>query len=223
MIAWPTGFIRVLLFFSLITAVGEGVMGTLFAPFVRAVLHGGAEALGVISGAQAVGGIVGGLVVASVGSQWQPARMLGIGSLLFGFVDLAIFLYPLLLVEAWPAAVGMVLVGLPGAVVTAGLMTLLQTHSQNSQRGRVFSLILLVRSVAMVVGTTAAGLLGDRVGIVPVLAFQGLGYVVGGLLLMVTLARVDRGAPHLWPMRRKGPHKQRSNGCQRELCVRTEW
>jgi Na+/melibiose symporter-like transporter len=194
-VSWHTPVIRVLLAFSLVTAVGEGIMGTLFAPFVRAVLHGGPQALGVITGAQAIGGVVGGLVVASVGSRWRPTRMLGLGSVVFGLVDLAIFLYPLLLVQAWPAAVGMVVVGLPGAIVTAGMMTLFQTHSTDAQRGRVFSLVLLVRSVATVVGTTAAGFLGDSVGIVPVLAFQGVGYVVGGLLVALTIPREEVSGP----------------------------
>jgi MFS family permease len=101
--------------------------------------------------------------------------------------------YPLLLVSAWPAIVGMVLVGLPGALVMAGQMTLLQRHTADAQRGRVFGLLFMVRSVAMVVGTTGAGLLGEAVGIVPVLAFQGVGYVVAGALVLFLLT--TRGAP----------------------------
>jgi Na+/melibiose symporter-like transporter len=186
-VAWHTTPLRVLLFFNAITAVGEGLMGTLFAPYVRSVLHGSAEVLGVVTSAQAVGGITGGLVVASLGHRWSPVRMLGLGSVVFGLVDLAIFLYPLLLVEAWPAVLGMVAVGVPGAIVTAGMMTIYQRETQDAQRGRVFSLVMLTRSVAMVVGTTTAGFLGDAIGIVPVLAFQGVGYVVAGLLVLTAL------------------------------------
>ena len=87
--------LRVLLMFSALTAVGEGIMGTLFAPFVRDVLHGGPQGFGLVAGIQAVGGIVGGLVVASVGDRFRPARLLAAASVAFGLVDLAIFLYPL--------------------------------------------------------------------------------------------------------------------------------
>jgi MFS family permease len=186
--AWNSPVVRVLLVFLLITSIGEGIMGTLFAPYVRDVLHSGAQTLGVITSVQAVGGIIGGFVAASVGERWSATRMLGAGAMVFGAIDLAIFLYPLLLVSPWPAIVGMVLVGLPGALVMAGLMTLLQRHTVDAQRGRVFGLVFMVRSVAMVVGTTCAGFLGEAVGIVPVLAFQGVGYVVAGALVLALLA-----------------------------------
>ena len=43
--------IRVLLVFLLITSAGEGIMGTLFAPFVHSVLDGSGAAFGAISSA----------------------------------------------------------------------------------------------------------------------------------------------------------------------------
>src|SRR4051794_32717147 len=193
--AWTSPVVRVVLVFLLITSTGEGIMGTLFAPYVRDVLHSGAQTLGVITSVQAVGGIAGGFVVASVGNAWSPVRMFGAGAVVFGAIDLAIFLYPLLLVSPWPAIVGMVLVGVPGALAVAGMMTLLQRHTVDAQRGRVFGLVFMVRSVAMVVGTTCAGFLGEAVGIVPVLAFQGVGYVVAGTLVLVLLTRRTSPVP----------------------------
>jgi MFS family permease len=83
----------------------------------------------------------------------------------------------------------MVLVGLPGALVSAGMMTLFQRHTVDAQRGRVFSLAFVARSTAMVVGTTCAGFLGEAVGIIPVLAFQGVGYVAAGAMVLALLAR----------------------------------
>jgi MFS family permease len=133
---------------------------------------------------------VGGFVVAGLGERLSPVLMLGAGSVVFGLVDLAIFLYPLLLDSAWPAAVGMIVVGVPGALVMAGLMTLLQRYTLDAQRGRVFSLLFVARSVAMVVGTTCAGFLGETVGIIPVLAFQGVGYVVAGAMVLGFLPAV---------------------------------
>jgi predicted MFS family arabinose efflux permease len=94
-------------------------------------------------------------------------------------------------VSPWPAAAGMIVVGLPGAVTVAGLQTLFQRHTVDAERGRVFALGSLVSSVTVVVGSLGAGLLGDSVGIMPVLAVQGVGYVVAGLLMLAVL---DRGA-----------------------------
>ena len=187
--------VRVLGTFMLITSFGEGIWGTLFAPYVRSVLHGGPEALGIISGIQAVGGVIGGLVVATFGSRWQPQRMLALGAVAFGLVDLAIALYPLAWVHAWPAAVLMIVVGLPGAITSAGLMTLFQQHTDDRERGRVFSMLLLVRALATVLGSLTAGILGGAVGIVPVMAWQGCGYMLAGSIVLVMLVRSPEREP----------------------------
>jgi MFS family permease len=192
---WSSPVIRMLLVFTLITSTGEGIMGTLFAPYVREVLHGGAQVYGLITGVQAVGGILGGFLVASLAERWPPVVMLGAGAVVFGLVDLAIFLYPLALVSPWPAAAGMIVVGLPGAVTVAGLRTLFQRHTIDAERGRVFALASLATSVTVVIGSLGAGLLGGSVGIMPVLAVQGLGYVVAGLLMLAALDRSAGLAP----------------------------
>ncbi len=186
---WHSPVIRTLVVFTLITSTGEGIMGTLFAPYVRHVLHSGAQVYGLISGVQAIGGVIGGFLVASLAERWSPVVMLGVGGIIFGLVDLAIFLYPLVWVSPWPAVAGMIVVGLPGAVTVAGLMTLFQRHTVDAERGRVFSLGSLASSVSVVVGSLAAGLLGGTVGIMPVLAMQGVGYVVAGMLMLVSLDR----------------------------------
>jgi MFS family permease len=191
-VALASRTVRVLAAFMLITSFGEGIWGTLFAPYVRSVLDAGPEALGLISGIQAVGGVIGGLVVATLGTRWQPQRMLGFGALAFGLVDLAIALYPLGYVHAWPAAALMVVVGLPGAIVVAGMMTLFQQHTDDRERGRVFALLLLVRSASTVLGSLTAGVLGGALGIVPVLAWQGCGYLIAGSLAVLLLVRRAR-------------------------------
>jgi Na+/melibiose symporter-like transporter len=184
--------LRVIFAFVLVTSVGEGIMGTLFAPFVRDVLHGSAEAYGLIVSVQAIGGIAGGLVAASVGHRVSAAHLFGWGSVVFGIVDLTMFLYPLVWVEVWPAAACMIVVGVPGALTMAGFMTLFQRSTADAYRGRVFGAMGLVQSVAMVGGAVGAGFLGSSIGIVPVLAFQGGGYLVAGGAIVVLLREVAR-------------------------------
>jgi MFS family permease len=105
----------------------------------------------------------------------------------FGAVDLAIFLYPLGYVAVWPAAVGMVIVGVPGALTMAGAMTLFQRSTEDSHRGRVFGALGAVEGVAILAGTVCAGFLAQAVGIIPVLAVQGGGYVLAGFAMLVVL------------------------------------
>jgi Na+/melibiose symporter-like transporter len=186
--------LRLLMIFALVTSVGEGIMSTLFTPFVEHVLHGSPQDLGFILAAQAVGGIGGGMAAAASGHRIQAARLLGGGAVLFGLVDLAIFLYPLGYVAVWPAIAGMILVGLPGALTLAGLITLFQRSSEDSYRGRVFGALSALEGISVLAGTLGAGYLSRLAGIVPVLAIQGAGYVVAGLVMLRCLKDDGEGA-----------------------------
>lgn len=172
---------------TMIVMTGEGLMGTLFAPFVRDVLHGSSADFGLIVSVQAVGGIIGGFVAASVAHRYSAAAMFGFGAVLFGFIDLVMFTYPLAYVAIWPAAVCMVVVGLPGAVVRAGYTTLLQRNTDDAHRGRVFGALGAIQGIAIVIGTTAAGFLGESVGIVPVIAMNGVGGMIAGVVVLILL------------------------------------
>jgi len=179
--------LRAILLFVALTSVGEAVMGTLMAPFVRDVLHGSAQAYGLIGSVQAVGGIAGGLVVAAFGSRFSPRALVGYGAVAFGALDLVLFLYPLLARTLWPAFACMVVVGLPGAFMSAGLVTLFQSATTDRQRGRVFGAANAVEAAAMLAGALGAGTLAGRLGIVPVIAVQGAGYCVTGVLMLLLL------------------------------------
>ena len=198
---WRRPVVRVLVLFTVVTSTGEGIMGTLFAPYVRDVLEGSSTQYGLISGIQAVGGVLGGLAVVSVAHHWAPERMLWGGALVFGAIDLAIFTYPVVLVSVWPALLGMALVGIPGAVTQTGLRTLLQRSTVDSERGRVFSLQNLAMSVMLMAGATAAGFLGGSVGIMPVLAFQGVLYVVAALAVLAAFSRIGATSDSITPGR----------------------
>jgi Na+/melibiose symporter-like transporter len=174
-------FLRVLLIFALVTSLGEGIMTTLFAPFVRHVLLGTSQAYGFVAAAQAVGGIAGGLLAAAVGARFRASFLFAVGAICFGAVDLAIFLYPLGYVAVWPAAVGMTIVGFPGALYLAGLMTLFQRNTDDSYRGRIFGTLSAVEGVAIMAGAAGGGYLAEFTGIIPVLAIQGASYALAGL------------------------------------------
>jgi Na+/melibiose symporter-like transporter len=181
--------LRVILLFTFIATLGEGIMGTLFVPFVRDVLHGSGEDYGVVVAVQAIGGVVGGLVAASAGQRYSPARMFGVGCIVFGFIDLTMFLYPLVYVAVWPAIACMIVVGVPGAVLIAGYTTLLQRNTADAFRGRVMGALGVVRGTAVVIGTVAAGFLGEILPIVAVISYQGFGYMTAGVVILILLRR----------------------------------
>jgi MFS family permease len=181
----------VILAFMSITQLGEGIMGTLFAPFVKDVLHGTGSQYGLIVGIQGVGGIVGGVVVSAAGQRWSAYTLFGYGAVAFGVVDLMLFLYPLVWVDVVPALVCMLLVGVPGACTVAGMMTTFQTMTSDDYRGRVYGAMSAVGGAAVLTGIGIASWLGEAVAIVAIIAIQGVGYIVGGLLVILTL----RGTP----------------------------
>lgn len=176
-----------------VTGLGEGVFAALFPPFVRVALDGGALELGWLMSAQAVGGLLGGVVVGSLAGRLLPQRLLGLGALLLGLIDLAIFLYPSFVGGIAPGLALFVLVGVPATGAFAGLQTLLQTSAEDRYRGRVFGALGTTQALLMLAGTLLGGALGDAVGIVPVLVVQGIAYVAAGLLVLVLLAGHGKG------------------------------
>ena len=173
--------LRALLVFTVITRVGEGLVGTLFVPWATDVLGTDAAGYGWILSAQAIGGLGGTLVVGRFGHRIAPLRLLTIAAVIFGAIDLVLFTYPAFYPVLAPALVGMVIVGIPGAAMGAAFATLQQTQAADSHRGRVVGAMLAVGAVGSLVGAVAAGFLGQVVPVVPLLIVQGSGYVIAGI------------------------------------------
>jgi hypothetical protein len=74
-------------------------------------------------------------------------------------------------------------------------MTLMQAHTTDGYRGRVFGALGAVEGVAIVTGTVGAGVLAHVLGIVAVLSVQGAGYVAAGMLVLALLQAPHRLAP----------------------------
>lgn len=187
-----------LFLFRVMSGFGEGVLTVLLTPFVVSVLHAGGTEYGAVTSAQAVGGIAAGFAVAALGRRGGPRILLGYGALTFGILDFLIAVYPLALPALWPIFVLIVLVGFPAAAMNAGYTTLLQTHTPDRFRGRVFGAIGTGQGVAMVLGIIVAGTLGDVVGIIAVLSLQGVIHMVAGPLVLARL-NPDSGAADAVP------------------------
>ncbi|WLQ32280.1 MFS transporter [Streptomyces castrisilvae] len=183
---WQHRPLRVVLGFIVLTGVGQGIMSTLFAPFVVDVLHGSGAAYGTVVSAQAVGGIAGGLATAVIGDRFRPARLWTVGALLTGLIDLVIFCYPLALRDAGvgPAIVCVVVVGLPAALMFTGLMTVIQDATDDAARGRVFGVLGAAEAASMLAGIAIGATGGERLGIIPLLTVQGFGLIAGGFLAL---------------------------------------
>lgn len=186
----PSGRVILVLFiFTAITGVGESVMSSLFVPFVTTVLGGGGLDFGYILAAQAVGGLAGSLIVAHVNARIAPARLLGVAAFIFGFTDLAIFYYPFFVPGIALALLFMVIAGLLATGMTVSMLTMQQTAVADVYRGRLLGAFATTRALVGLGGATIAGVLGDRVGIVPIISIQGFGYVIAGVMVLATIRR----------------------------------
>ncbi len=177
--------LRAVLVFLVITAVGEGLTLTLFVPWVRDALHSDSAGYGAVLSTQAIGGLIGALVIGRLGSRVNPVRMLIVGAIVFGLIDLVLFTYPVVYPHIGPALVGMVIVGVPGAAIGAAVATLEQLRAEDRQRGRVIGAIGAMGAIGSLVGALLAGFAGEVIPVVALLVIQGSGYVIGGVLVAI--------------------------------------
>lgn len=188
--------IAALLTIDAISALGEGVFSVMFVVWVHDVLGGGSRELGWLMSAQAVGGLLGGALLGSVAHRYSPVRVFGLGSIVFGVLDLALFNYPLFLSGIWIGIVLIGLVGVPTISMGAGFTTMLQQTVQDAYRGRVFGIRGTLSALLQLAGLLIAGTLGEAVGAISLLTIQGGSYVAMGVLALVILPRMLASDTH---------------------------
>lgn len=179
--------LRTILIYRMVSFFGEGVFAALLAPFIIRVLHANSFQYGGIISVQAVGGIAGGLTIAALGRRGRPITLLGYGAFFFGVFDLLIAVYPAALHAMWPMFVLVIVVGLPAASLVAGYSTLQQTLAEDAYRGRVFGAISTAAAITMMLGVALGGTLSDRIGIIPVIAVQGVIHIIAGPVVLARL------------------------------------
>jgi MFS family permease len=148
---------------------------------------GGPSAVGVISAAEGLGGLIGSVVALRV----RPQRPLVAGFVALGLMPVWVLSY------VWPGTLTGVLVG--AVVGYTGLMffgvcweTAIQNHVPHDLLARVASWDILTSFVGMPVGQALAGFLTDRFGTDPVLTGCAAVILVAGVGPLVV-----RGTRHL--------------------------
>ena len=168
--------------------VGEGTFSVGFTPLVIDVLDGGAAGAGVLSSAQAVGGLLAGAMVARVALIVSPRTLFAGGMIGLGLTDLGLA-NAATLARPGPGAImaGSVFMLLAGFPVVAAFATqhgLLQSLTVDDFRGRVFGALGAIQGMATLIGLALGGVAIDAVGVVPVLSFGAAMWVIGGLFAL---------------------------------------
>jgi len=175
-----------------IAGIAEGLFNVLFVIFIRQNLGGGASEFGWLTSAQAVGGLIGSLMIGWIGYRILPNRLAGAlavnGVLILLLVNLASF----------PAAMALILLaGIPIVAYSVAVDTLLQRYVADRYRGRVFGALATSAALFVLFGQAVASSLGDTFGAVSFLNLKGILDIVAGLLAFILLYGINESQPAL--------------------------
>jgi hypothetical protein len=176
-----------------IGTVGEGTFAVGFTPLVIDVLDGGAAGAGVLASAQAIGGLLAGVLVARIALNSSPRVLFAGGLIGLGLADIGVANAAAFAPTgpgALIAASGfMLLAGFPVVAAFAAGHGLLQTLTTDAYRGRVFGSLATIQGMAVLIGLALGGAAIDAIGVVPVLSVGAAMWVVGGVFALIRLPR----------------------------------
>jgi MFS family permease len=184
--------LRPLIMVMVTVGLGEGFVSALLAPWMRDVAGGGSTELGLMLSLQALGGLLGGIIVIRWSDRWSPLDLLAAGAIGSGVFLLVIINYPVPApVGPWPAVVLTAFAGVPFSVYGTAQAIAVQSQSGDGLRGRVVGLTFGIQGIAQLVGIAVAGpaalLLGPLVINVDTAA-----YLVAGFVTIQTVRRLHR-------------------------------
>jgi len=175
---------------------GEGFVSALLAPWMINIAGGGSAELGLMLSLQALGGILGGLLVLRWAYRWHSLSLLCVGAIVSGVLLVVIINYPLVApVGPWPAILLTGLAGLPFALYGTAQVIAVQAHSTDGLRGRVVSLTFGAQGIAQLVGIGVAGPAASLLGPLAINA-DALAYLAAGALALRTIRRHRRHDNH---------------------------
>ncbi len=182
------------LLISFLSAVAQGMFLVLFVLFVLRSLGAGDQAVGVLRGVQAIGGVVGGVAVAAaakrIGDRW-----LTIGGLAsFGLISLLTWNSPAITDRTWWYAALFIAVGVPATATATGLITGTQRAAPPRVRGRVLSLIQVTEALGQGTGIVLAGLLSSSIPLTLMLDAQASLYVASAIVAAASFGVTPRRA-----------------------------
>lgn len=177
---------------SFLSAVAQGLFLVLFVLFVLRALHAGDQVVGLLRGVQAIGGVLGGLIV-GIWAKRVTARALTVGGLAaFGLLSLLTWNSPAITTGTWWYVGLFIAVGLPATALVTGLLSGTQQASPHSVLGRVLSLIQVAQALGQGTGIVLAGLLTSTVSLTLLLNLQASCYVTCAVVAAMGFAPMAR-------------------------------
>lgn len=176
-----------ILFLSVVLLNFGGIMiDPLSVPYILDVVGAGVNVFGWMMTVQAVGGILGGLLAARVNRRISTVSMYGWSEVILGLVLLARYNIPDLPV----LFVTTLITGFPAALGMAALETLFQQKVPNSHLGRISGALNTTVGLTSLFGVLGiSGILGELLGVVPVLNIAAGITLLTGWIVLIFLPR----------------------------------
>ncbi len=181
--------LRRLLAVVTVAMFGLAVELAVLVPFVRGVLHGSPTAVGALTTVQAVGGLVGAVLVPVIARRRGPRFLIQVGILGLPMAALSFLVSQ----RVWQAVPGVLLAGLLVTVLYAGAQTHLQRTVPNAYLGRVLGVIGSAFGLASMAGT------GLAVVLTRVISLRDCLKVAAAIELVAVL---------MWTMRTAAAHRR---------------
>ena len=160
-------------------------LGVSYMPFLpvlaRTQLHAGPQVLGLMYSIGGVGGLVGGLAIASLGRGAGRLQLLVAGGVVYA-VSLFMVAHSDTLAVTLPALVG---ISFAFIAINTSLTTLLQTDTDPRLRGRLLGIYATVFAGVQPLGTLAYGVLSRVVGLFDAI---GVGAIIVGVCTVAVAA-----------------------------------
>ncbi len=169
-------------------SLGGSMIDPLYAPWVKSVLHGDAAAMGWLSTAGAVGGLLSGMLVGQFGHRLSPRHLLSFGAIMVGAMIVVTYNQTSFLNAMISGFVLRVILVWEGV----GAETLLQTGVPDSHRGRIFGALNTTNALMGLAAVGLAGFFGGVIGITPMLSVAGGITILAGMTALTLLPRRER-------------------------------
>ncbi len=149
--------------------VADVPLSAVLPAFIIGSLGAGAGGMGWSMQLRGLTGLLGGLLVAAIAPRVEPVRLLAAGLLVYGLSIVTMGLADSFLI----AILVLIPIGPASAAIETGLLTLLQRHSPDAMRGRVFALAGMINGAVTVTASLVGGGLAEWLGVPTVVVLSG--------------------------------------------------
>jgi predicted MFS family arabinose efflux permease len=161
----------------------DAILSALLVVFVQDDAGLSSTEFGWMLTARGVGGLIGGLLVAQIGSKLSNRQLAGWGLIISGAIIMVALAKPTVVV----LVISMGLVGIPAIAWIVGAQTQLQQVTADEYRGRVFGTFGTTVSLLMLVSSAIAGGSADWIGASVLILISAIIYIISGLMALVML------------------------------------